>query len=212
MIRLHTLWLIPTVMLIGFGTGAAPAPAQTTYPFSANYDILATANDLTPNLEQISLLGSSTDALYGLTQLNSLTYSQTDFTTGSFSFNTDPAAFGLKDVPLGSVVFAGNGSDRLFGTESATGLIDFSTLTVNTSGTLNITGGAGKFSGATGTLAFSQVQPLSLQVGVALKGQAKVSGSFQTVPEPRTATTLIGMGAIGAIFLRRRPKLQGTSS
>lgn len=210
MLRSNTVWLVPVALtLAGFGIGAVPATAQTTYPFNADYEILATAKDLTPNLEQIFLSGSSTNAPYGLNTVNSLSYSQTNFTTGEYSFNTDPTAFGLQGLPFGLVTFSGSGDDKLFGTESGTGLIDFTTLRVTSSGTLNIIGGEGRFKGATGTIPVSQVQPLSLQIGVELKGEAKVNGFFQTVPEPNTATTLVGMGMIGiGIMLRRRGGVQ----
>ncbi|MDF5734784.1 MULTISPECIES: PEP-CTERM sorting domain-containing protein [unclassified Nostoc] len=99
----------------------------------------------------------------------------------------------------------------MFGAASGTGLIDFGTLTVKSSGTVNIIGGEGIFRGATGTLAFSQIQPLSLQVGVALKGQFTVNGSFQTVPEPKTVTALIGVGAMGVYLLMRRHRQRATS-
>lgn len=207
--RSNTLWLVAVSLLFGsIGIGAAPAKGQTTYPFNANYDILATANDLTPNLEQIFLSGSSTNAPYNLNKIDSLSYSQTNFTTGEYSSNTDPTAFGLQNVPSGYVTFSGNDGDKLFGTETGTGLIDFNTLTVTSSSTVNITGGEGRFKGATGTLVSSQIQPLSLQVGVALKGQARVSGSFKTVPEPGTATVLLGLGAIGSVSVLRRRRTQ----
>lgn len=213
MIHLQTFWLVSAaLMLASFGASADPATAKTTYPFSANYDILATAKDLTPNLQQIFVPASSTNAPYGLLQSNSLSYSQTNFATGFYSFNTEPTAFGLKGFPSGYITFEGSGStDKLFGAASGTGLIDFATLTVKSSGTVNITGGEGIFRGASGTLAFSQIQPLSLQVGVALKGQFTVNGSFQTVPEPKTVTALMGIGVMGVYLLMRRHGQRATS-
>lgn len=206
MIYSRTFWLVSVALMLScFGVRADPAIAQTTYPFSANYDILATAKDIIPNLQQILVPGSSTDAQYGLLQTNSLSYSQTNFATGFYSFNTEPTAFGLQGFPSGYITFEGNSSsDKLFGTASGTGLIDFGTFTVKSNGTVNIIGGEGIFRGATGTLAFSQNQPLSLQIGVALKGQFRVNGSFQTIPEPKTVTALIGVGVMGVYLLMRR--------
>ncbi|OKH30526.1 hypothetical protein NIES2101_42300 [Calothrix sp. HK-06] len=205
MFRSITLWLIPvSVLLSSFVNFQMPATAQTLYPFNADYDIFATAKDLTPNLEQIFLSGSSTNAPYGLTKVDSLSYSQTNFNTGEYAFNTDPTAFDLQGLPSGYVTFSGSDGDKLFGAESGTGLIDFKTLTVKSTGTVNITGGEGKFKGSTGTFVSSQVQPLSLQIGVNLKGQAQTSGSFKTIPEPGTATALISLGAIGVISIMRR--------
>lgn len=192
--------------LIGFAPSAALAITPTAYPFDATYDVVVTAIDITPNLEQTFISGTSTNAPYGLTKVNGLAYSQTNFTTGIFSSNTDPNTFGLQGYPLGSITFSDNGSDSLFGNQITSGLIDFNTFNVTSSGTVTITGGSGLFSNATGTLTFSQVQPLSLQPGVALTGQARVNGSFQVIPVPEPTTNAIGLviGAIAASVLRHR--------
>ncbi len=206
MLHLCTVYLVPvTFTLIGFISSIVPALAQTTSPFRAIYEIRATAKDITPNLEEIFVSGESSNAPYNLTEISTLTYSQTDFATGSFSSNTDPATFGLQDLPQGYIVFSGNGSNKLFGTATNTGLIDFTMLTTTGSGTVTITGGEGIFRGATGILASSQVQPLSLEIGVVLKGEVEVNGTIQTVPEPETSTIPVGMSVIvGAGILLRR--------
>lgn len=192
------------VLLLGLGLNTTAATAAT-FNFSAHYDITATAQDLTPNLEKITLSGTSTDAPYGLTQLNSISYSQTDFTTGAYSSNTDPVAFSLQGYQPGYVEFSGNGSDSLFANASGTGAIDFANLTATTSSTLSITGGEGIFSGAIGTLVSSQVVPASIEIGVALKGQNTVSGTIETVPEPGfgMAPLVLGMIAAGVLWRRR---------
>lgn len=107
MIYSHTFWLVSVaLMLSSFGAHADPGIAQTTYPFSANYDILlATAKNITPNLQQILVPDSSTDAQYGLIQTNSLSYSQTNFATAFYSFNTEATAFGLQGFPSGYITF-----------------------------------------------------------------------------------------------------------
>ena len=200
----YTLGLVQVaLLLLGLGLNTAAASAAT-FNFSAHYDITATAQDLTPNLEKITLSGTSNDAQYGLNQVNSVSYSQTDFTTGAYSSNTDPVAFSLQGYQRGYVEFSGNGSDRLFATGSGTGAIDFTNLTVTTSTTLAITGGEGIFSGATGTLVSSQVVPASIEIGVALKGQNTVSGTVETVPEPRFGMAPLVLGVIAARVLRRR--------
>lgn len=200
--------------LIGFAPSAALAITPTAYPFDATYDVVVTAIDITPNLEQTFISGTSTNAPYGLTKVNGLAYSQTNFTTGIFSSNTDPNTFGLQGYPLGSITFSGNGSDSLFGNQVTTGSIDFNTLNVTSFGSVGITGGSGQFGNATGTLTFSQVQPLSLQPGVALTGQARVNGSFQVVPvpEPRTNAIPLVIGAIAtSVLLRRRKRVTSRS-
>lgn len=199
------LWFVSaSVLLTSFGFTQTSVQAQTTFPFNTEYDIFATAKDLTPNLQQISLEAFNTNAPYGLSKVNSLSYSQTNFTTGEYSFSTDPAAFGLQNLPSGFVTFSGNGDDKLFGTQTGAGLIDFNSLTVKSNATVNITGGDGRFKGATGTFVSSQVQPFNIQLGVALKGNAQISGSFKTIPEPGNAITLLGLGLIGTIGIIRR--------
>ena len=205
MYREHTVWLVPLALtLLSFGLNAPNAMAQTTYTFNANYNISATSKAITPNISATSISGESTDAPYGLTTINGLTYSQADFATGSYHFNTDPTTFGLQDAPHNSIVF-GSGSNKLFGTDNATGLIDFGTLTARATGTFNITGGEGIFSGATGILGFSEIDSLSLDPSVPTRASSLVNGSFQVVPEPKSDVTLVGMGIIGAsVVLRRR--------
>jgi len=201
------------INLINFLPSTARATTLTTYPFNATYDVVVTANEITPNLEQTLISGISTDAPDGLTKVNGLAYSQTNFTTGVFSSNTDPNTFGLQGYPLGFITFSDNGNDSLFANQITTGLIDFNTFAVTSSGTVTITGGSGQFENATGILTFSQVQPLSLQPGVALQGQARVNGAFQVaVPEPTTNAIPLVMGAIAAsIFLRRRYQVVSSS-
>lgn len=213
MIRSYIKGFVQTALLsLGLGLSAGAATAAT-FDFSGTYNITAIpqAENIPPIFQAISLSGTSTDAPYGLTQVNSLSYSETDFSTGAFSSNTDPTAFGLQGYPPGYVEFSGNGSDRLFATGIGGGTIDFTQGTVTTSATLAITGGQGIFSGATGTLTSSQVVPASIQIGVALNGQYSVSGTIKTVPEPGCETAPLVMGAIAIKLLwqRRQPNGKG---
>jgi len=204
------LWLVPAALtLVSFGLSEAPVSAQDIYPFRAIYKITATGKEITPNLEQIFISGESTDAPYGLTDFNGLVYSQTNFTTGFFNANTDPTTFGLQGMPLGSIVFSGSGNDKLFGTENATGLIDFGNRTTTASSTVTITGGTGRFGGAIGMLNFSQVEPFSDEIRVSLKGEAVGNGTIEAVPEPRSSTIPLSMGVIigAGVLLRRRRKI-----
>lgn len=158
----HSVWLVPLALtLVGFGLNAPSATAQNTYTINSNYDVLANSRAITSDTSAVSISGESTDAPYGLTTINGLLYSQVDLATGAFRFNSDPTMFGLQDEPFGSIVF-GSGSNKLFGTDNASGMIDFGTLTATASGTFTITSGAGIFVGATGTLAFSEVDTISL--------------------------------------------------
>jgi len=191
--------------LFEFGR-VTPAMAQTTYPFQAKYNVSLTGQNITPNLVELFISGEDADAPYGLTSIQGLGYTQIDSTTGFFSSNTDPTAFGLQDVPSGSITFSGSNSDKLFVSGRDNGVIDFATSRVNSSGAFNITGGSGKFENATGMLALSPVEPLSYQLGVSLKGQVKIDGAIESVPEPANSIMLLSMGVVigGSFLLRQR--------
>jgi hypothetical protein len=209
MVRLFTTWLVPVAFtLLGFGLNVKSATAQIINEFSATYDVLAFSRSVTPGITASTLSGTSSDAPYGLTTINGLTYSVVDPITGFFRFNTDPTVFGLQDIPSSEVVF-GSGTNKLFGTDSATGIIDFTTLTATATGIFTITGGEGIFTGATGTLNFSEVDTLSLDPTIPTRGRATVNGRIsvppvQKVPEPTVTTTLLAIGLIASSFELRK--------
>lgn len=218
MLRSHIAWFLPaTFSFFGLASCIQSVTAQTTYEFSANYDILANSRPITSDVSAGSLSGESTDAPYGLTQISGSTYSQIDFNTGFFRFNTDPATFGLQDSPVGEIIFFGSDTNnKLFATDDDAGVIDFETLEANASGTFTITGGEGIFTNATGQLALSEVYTLNLDPTVPTNIKASLDGSIQVfpvqaVPEPRNAIVLLGIGAIGTVVLFRR-NFQFTSS
>lgn len=205
MLRLQSVLLVPAALtLLSFEPGAE-AIAQTTYPFNATYNLEITTIPLAQTDEGIVLetdaTGESADAPYGLTNLTIGNYAAVDPGTGVVTYGPSPAAFGLEGLPPldTTVTLFGNGSDKLFGTNSG------SVSPEGTgSGTITITGGEGKFIGATGTLDFSQINisspdPTGQTAPVISAGT--ISGSFQAVPEPGTNTTLIGVGMIGFGFL-----------
>lgn len=205
MLRSHTRWFVPIALaLVSFESANTPASAQTTYPFSTKYDILTSIRGTAaPDVLELLIEGESTDALYGLTSVNSLTYAQINFATSEVRLGSDSNAFGVQGLPLGLDVLFGSGSDKLFGTNSSIGSIDFETFTQTLSGTFTITGGEGRFSGATGALAISGTNNFSPDLTSA-KGQLSISGSFKVVPEPSASPMLVGMGMLGAGFLLRK--------
>ena len=209
MVRLFTKWLVPVAFtLLGFGLNIKSATAQMINEFSATYDVLAFSRSVTPGITASTLSGTSTDAPYGLTTINGLTYSVVDPITGFFRFNTDPTVFGLQNIPSSEVVF-GSGTNKLFGTDSATGVIDFASLTATATGIFTITGGEGIFTGATGTLNFSEVDTLSLDPTIPTRARATVNGRIyvppvQKVPEPTVTTTLLAIGLIASSFELRK--------
>ncbi len=200
MLRLHSVWLVPAAFtLLGFGP-VPSAIAQTTYPFRATYNAEITTKLLAENVLKTNIRGESADAPYGLTNLTIGNYAKVDPGTGVVAYGPDPATFGLEGLPLDTTItLFGNGSDKLFGTNSG------SISPEGTgSGTITITGGGGKFFGATGTLDFSQnnissPDPTGLTAPIISEG--RVSGSFQVVPEPKPNATLIGISALGVGFL-----------
>jgi hypothetical protein len=211
MLRSRITWLIPLAFtLVGFGSSIKSATAQTTYEFDTFYDIEVILTPITPEVSQASISGFNPDAPYGLTNFSSINYSQFNPATGVFTFVPDAAQFGLEGLPVGVDRFFGSGDDQLFATSNATAAINFTSGILEGSGTVTITGGAGRFSGATGVLNFFETEPLDQDPTAPLRGQAFLSGSFQTprtVPEPTATTTLIGIGVTGAGFLLRQRRL-----
>lgn len=75
------------------------------------------------------------------------------------------------------------------------------------SSTITITGGEGRFSGATGTLNLLENDTFIPDPTAPINARYAISGLIETpqaVPEPKTDATLVGFGAIGAGFLLRR--------
>ena len=208
MIRQNITWIFPAAFtLVGIGSSVQSTAAQTKYEFNTFYNTEVILNPITSSVSKASVSGNNPNAPYGLVDLTSLNYSQFDPTTGVFAFVPDAATFGLKRLPIGMDVYAGSGDDKLFGSSNATATIDSEINRLLGSGTVTITGGAGRFSGASGVLNFSESEPLAQDPTAPLRGQAFLSGSFQVpqnVPEPRSNTTLVGMGLIGAVSLLRR--------
>jgi len=207
------LRLIPVAFtLVGFGSSVQSAFAQTVFPFDTVYDTVVTLTPITgTDVSQALVLGVNPNAPYGLTNFKSFNnYSRIDPTTGNLVFVQDASKFGLSGFPIGGEEFSGNGADKLFGNSTATASFDLLNNTLSGIGTINITGGAGKFNGANGTINFTEIEPLNSDPTAPLVGQAFLKGSFQTpkkVPEPATNTALFGMGIIGAgLLVKRRYK------
>lgn len=207
----HAVRLLPIALsVVSFGLFAPDANAETTYPFSANYDTTIEIKSVGKDVSQVFESGLSTDAPYDLNIYKGLTYAQTDPTTGEVSFDIDPTKFGLKDLETGYLLFEG-GSNKIYGIGNASTSIDFEKLTASGQGTIEITGGEGLFENAKGTLSFTQEDVVFPGEILVLKGEALVTGDIQTVqavPEPESVPTLIGIGAIGAtILLLRKGKV-----
>ena len=211
MLRSQRVWLVPVALtVLGFG-GATRVSAQTTYPFQATYDILTESEPITPDVSKVTVTGESADAPYGLTKLTSMNYTRLDPNTGVTTAGPDAAAFGLDGLPSFTDIFFGSGNDQLYGISSATAVADLTNLTVTASGTETITGGSGRFSGATGTLSLIDTYKLSPDPTAPLIGKTVVNGTIKTpqsVPEPENTTTLVGMGVLGVSFLLRRRSLE----
>jgi hypothetical protein len=200
--RSYSAWLVPAVLtLASFGSGAS-ALAQTTYPFETTYDaeITNTLLEQTPTevVLDTSVTGESADAPYGLTNVSIENYSRIDLATGVATYNSDPATFGLEGLPFGTFTLFGNGDDKLFGTNRGTASLE------SGSGTITITGGAGRFVGATGTLDLFQTitsNPDPTGINAPIISPATVSGSLQVVPEPIPNATVLGVSALGVGLL-----------
>lgn len=216
----RSLWFLPVVLtIISFSSNTKKVNAQTTYTFDASYDSVGISNfdPLNPTApEQVIFNGSSTNAPYGLTELDALRYSQFDLDTGTFTITSDPTSIGLEGVTDGFITLGGNNGNRLFGTYSGSGIVNFENNTATESYTFTIAGGEGIFTGASGTLSAEAFNILPTEIQEppnTFISQRSFSGSFQTpqtVPESTSVVTLIGMG-IGAGFLLYKRYRQNAS-
>lgn len=197
--------------LVSVGASTAKAIAQTTYPFEATYnsEITNQATNI-PLVLDTTVIGESPDAPYNLTNLIIRNYSQVDPNTGVATYNSDPATFGLQNVPFGTLTLFGQGNDKLFGTNAGTASLE------SGSGTISITGGEGRFIGATGTLDLFQTitsNPDPTGLTAPIISPARISGSFlvsQGVPEPKTDAMLLAIGVIGTGLVLRRHRRSST--
>ncbi|MCC5666316.1 hypothetical protein LC653_20930 [Nostoc sp. CHAB 5784] len=209
-LRSHNICLVGLVLfLVSVGANTTKAIAQTTYPFDVVYNTEVTLTPIpSTDVSKAFVSGFNSDAPYGLSNFSSINnYSRTDPNTGNLVFLQDPAKFGLQGLPIGRDEFFGSGDDKLFGSSSATASFDFINRQLVGSGTITITGGTGRFSGATGILNFSEIESLDQDPTAPLKGQAFLNGSFQTpqkTPEPKTNATLFGICVIGIGWILRR--------
>jgi hypothetical protein len=210
MFRSYAVWLVPSaISLVGFGAGVAPVAALTTYNFSASYTGIAETSFITPNLTEGETVFESADAPFGLTKAQDRRYALfLDATPGAFIYDSDPNTFGLQGKPDGFLNFFGTGNDKLFGTLSGTGQLNFETGVAQFSGPVTIIGGEGKFSGASGTLFLSGSNSAEdIVPGTVLlsRGGFSVNGSLTTpVPEPSTIPAMVGLAMSGVVVLLRR--------
>ncbi len=209
MVRTQAVWVgTLAAAMLGFSSNAATA--QTIFPFEATYNSENTLTPITENISRVNITAESEDAPYGLTRFENTNYGQFDPEAGTITFSPNPETFGLEDLPTGGVTFFGSGNDRLFGNITGTAELDFQNLVGEATGAFNITDGAGRFTGATGTFAFLETDTLNPDPTAPFPSQAVVSGSFQVprqVPESSNTTSLVGLGVIGAGFLLRRLKV-----
>lgn len=200
--------LIPLAFaLVGFGSNVQSATAQTKYPFEAAYNVLSVFEQITPDVSKVTTTGDNIDAPYGLTNFKSIDYAQFNPNTGVTTAVPDAATFGLKGLPIGTTVFSGSSNDSLFGDTTTTATNDIKSLVVTAPGVLNVTGGSGRFTGATGTLTHVDTYPLNANPTDPLLGRTLISGSFETlqrVPEPTPTMTLVSIGVIGTGLLVRQ--------
>lgn len=211
MIRFYAVWFAPVAATLLTCGLSATTMAQTIYPFEAIYNSENTLVPIAENISKVTITAETGNAPYGLTKFVNTNYGLINRDAGTIIFEPDAAKFGKTGLPLGGVTFFGQGNDNLFGTISGTAALDFQNLVGTASGTVTITGGSGRFSGATGKLSFLENDILSLDPTAPIKSRAVVSGSFKTfqsVPEPRNTTTLVVMGVIGFGLLLRRRSLE----
>lgn len=206
MVRTQAVW-VGTLAAAMLGFSSNTATAQTIFPFEATYTSENNRTPITENILRVTITAESEDAPYGLTKFENTNYAQFEPEAGTFTFSPNPETFGLENLPTGGVTFFGSGNDRLFGNITGTAELDFQNLVGTATGSFNITDGAGRFAGATGTFAFLETDTLNSDSSAPFPSPAIISGSFQIprqVPESSNITSLVGLGVIGAGFLLRR--------
>ena len=211
MITSQIKWLIPVALsCVALGSNIQRAAANTIFPFDVVYDTEVTVTPIdNSDVVKASVTGTNSNAPYGLTNFISENYSRIDPQTGVGTFSADPTDLGLDPAvfPFLTDEFFGSGDDKLFGFSQITALFDFQTFKVSGEGSINITGGAGRFTGATGNLAFTENGDFDPNPTAPILGEASISGSFQVphqVPEPAD-TIGLAAGVVGAgLFVRRK--------
>ncbi|WP_414624294.1 hypothetical protein [Calothrix sp. CCY 0018] len=197
-----------TITLLGLGLNITKVNAQTTFPFETIYKTQSTTREIAPNITEVTVLGETENAPYGLNKLESMSYIKLDPDTGLSTFVPDATEFGLENLPSLKDVISTDGEDKLIGTSSGSAITNLENLTVTIDGTIDITDGAGRFQGATGSLNLSENLQISPDPNAPLVGDAVVSGSFtvpQKVPEAGNTATLFGIEIIGAgLLLHKR--------
>ena len=202
-------WLIPVALSCAtLGTNIQKAAANTTFPFDVVYETEVTITPI-PNSDVVKAFvsGTNSNAPYGLTNFLSENYSRIDPQTGVGTFSADPKDLGLDPAvfPFLTEEYFGSGDDKLFGFSQLTAKFNFQNFTVSGIGTVNITGGTGRFTGATGTLSFTENGNFDPNPTAPILGEAVISGSFQVphqIPEP-SGTVGLAAGVVGAgLFLR----------
>lgn len=213
MIRLQAIWFgTVAATMLGFISSNTTVTAQTIYPFDATYNSENTLRPIIDNISKVTITAESTDAPYGLTKFVNTNYGKIDPSTGTITFSPDAAEFGLENLPSGGVTFFGNGSDRLEGNITGTAELDFQNLVGTANGAFNITGGSGRFTGATGTFAFFENDTLNPEDPTApFKSQAFLRGSFLTprqVSESSNSKSLLGFSVVSVSLLIRRRAIE----
>jgi hypothetical protein len=201
-------WVVAAVVSVtSIGMSWQKSNAQTVFDFDTFYDTEVVLQPIRTELTRASITGTNPNAPYGLTNFSSTNYSQFNPVTGTFTFVPDAAQFGVQDLPVGMDMYFGANADKLFGLSNATAVIDNVNSVLNGSGTVTITGGEGRFAGATGLFNFTETEPLNEDPTAPLRGRAFLKGSFQipkTLPEPRTDVALFSVELIGIACLMRQ--------
>jgi hypothetical protein len=205
------LLLSSAITLSSFVVNIASAKALSTVNFNIDYDILSRARFVPENNVVIDPAdASSTNASFGLTSFTTINYAslpeaQVGFQTGKpFEYGTNPRDFGFNEDETG-VTFFGSGDDRIFGSLKGIAVVDPQTFINNTEGSINITGGTGRFQNASGQVTFSGLVNLNPNNPV---NTGKVSFNFsvttpKSVPENNLSGITLAVVATG-LFLSKK--------
>lgn len=195
--RLYSVFIFTTSFaLFGLGSSFTKVNAQTTYPFEAIYNVETVFRPITSNIFETTDTAENVNAPYGLTNIINKSYLQAKPNNSGTTFGPNASMFGLQGFPILTFTFFGQASDTVFATISGSNTIDTENLVGVGNSIITITGGEGRFKNAIGKLDLKENIRFSADPTAPINSTWFISGSFQTVPEPKTNAALISMSVI----------------
>jgi hypothetical protein len=207
------------ISLLSLAINTVPVMAQSTVNIKTDYDFSTSVNFLENNVAQGVGEGIANNTPFGFKRFNNTIFSRSSELLASletgreFAVNSDPKALGLPGE-AGGVTFFGANNDKLFGTLSGVNTINPQTSVISLLVNINITGGEGRFSNATGRGAFSGTVALNptQPVNRGKLGLNLFVTTPKSVPESNNISGVVAAAlSIGILKEARSKKEEGRS-